>query len=80
MLRVANLCAELSNRNKILITFWTNASKAVYHRNTEISREKTIFYELLNKIISKLISFLLLKFDLIINFSHVQNRFKILDQ
>jgi len=54
MLRVANLCAELSNRNNILITFWTNASKALYHRNTEISREKTMFYELLNKINVKL--------------------------
>jgi hypothetical protein len=50
MLRVANLCAELSNRNSILITFWQNASKALYHRNTEITRDKNMFNELLNKI------------------------------
>jgi hypothetical protein len=50
MLRVANLCAELSNRNNILIIFWQNASKALYHRNTELTREKIMFNELLNKI------------------------------
>lgn len=50
MLRVANLCAELSNRNNILITFWQGASKALYHRNTEMTREKTMFNELPNKI------------------------------
>ena len=50
MLRVANLCAELSNRNNILITFWQRASHALYHRNTEITRDKTMFNELLDKI------------------------------
>ena len=50
MLRVANLCAELSNRNNILIKFWQNASQALYHRNTEQPREKIMFNELLNKI------------------------------
>ncbi len=50
MLRVANLCAELSNRNNVFISFWQNASKALYHRNTDLTREKTTFNELLNKI------------------------------
>lgn len=50
MLRVANLCAELSNRNSLFISFWQNASKALYHRNTDLTREKTTFNELLNKI------------------------------
>ena len=50
MLRVANLCAELSNRNNIFIGFWQNASRALYHRNTELTREKIMFNELLSKI------------------------------
>ncbi len=49
MLRVANLSAELSNRNNYFITFWQRASLALYHRNTE-HRDRTMFNELLNKI------------------------------
>jgi len=50
MLRVANLCAELTSRCNILIAFWHNASKALHQRNTEPTREKAMFSELLNKI------------------------------
>ena len=50
MLRVANLCAELTSRCNVLITFWHNASKALHQRNTEPTREKAMFSELLNKI------------------------------
>jgi hypothetical protein len=50
MLRVANLCSELTSRNNILMTFWQNAAKALHHRNTEQSREKLMFSELLGKI------------------------------
>lgn len=50
MLRVANLSAELTSRCNILIPFWQNASKSLHHRNTEPSKEKAMFSELLNKI------------------------------
>lgn len=49
-IRMANLCAELSNRNNLLITFWQQASKALYHRNTEMPRERSMFNELPSKI------------------------------
>lgn len=47
---MANLCAELSNRNNVLIAFWQQASKALYHRNTEMPRERSMFNELPAKI------------------------------
>ena len=48
MLRVANLCAELTSRNQILTVLWQHASKALFHRNSE--KEKIYFTELSNKI------------------------------
>jgi hypothetical protein len=50
MLRVANLCAELTSRSSILIAFWHNATKVLHQRNTEPTRERAMFSELLNKI------------------------------
>ncbi|CAF0769772.1 unnamed protein product, partial [Brachionus calyciflorus] len=50
MLRVSNLCVELTSRCNVLITFWQNATKALHHRNTEPTKEKAMFNELLNKI------------------------------
>ena len=49
MLRVANLCSELTCRNGILTAFWQNATKALFNRNQE-PKEKVMFNELLAKI------------------------------
>ena len=49
MLRVANLCSELTCRNGILTAFWQNATKALFNRNQE-PKEKVMFNELLSKI------------------------------
>jgi hypothetical protein len=48
MLRVANLCAELTSRNIVFVTFWQYAVKAL-HRNTEANKDK-LFIELSNRI------------------------------
>ena len=52
MLRVVNLCAELTCRCSILASFWQAACKALHHRNSEPTRgnERPWFNELLNKI------------------------------
>ncbi len=51
MLRLANLCAELSCRLNILIPLWHSALRTLLHRDAEPTKEKTIlFRELLNKI------------------------------
>jgi hypothetical protein len=48
MLRVANLCAELTSRHVVLVTYLQYAIKAL-HRNTEANKDK-LFVELPSKI------------------------------
>lgn len=50
MLRVANLCAELTSRNHVFLPLWHQAAKSLHHRNMDSSRDRISFNDYFTKI------------------------------
>lgn len=50
MLRVANLCAELTSRNQVLMPFWNQAAKSLHHRAADSPRDRVSFNDYFTKI------------------------------